>query len=504
MPSSSLMRLKSLGMDAHHEFVAYLHRDSHICRSEGFESQARIRLTLGVKSIIATLNVVHSGLLTLDEIGLSISAEEALDAQAGDRIEATQAPPLDSLSQLRSKIYGHALDQTALDAIIRDITGGHYSNVHVAAFLTAMANDRTTLHETADLTRSMVQAGDRLRWPAPIVADKHCVGGLPGNRTTPIVVAIAAAAGLIIPKTSSRAITSPAGTADVMDVMTTVTLNLPTMREVVEKEGACLAWGGALTLSPADDLLIRVARTLEIDSNVQLVASVLSKKIAAGATHVVIDMPVGPTAKIRSKEDADRLQTLMEHVAFENGLNLRILRTDGTQPVGFGIGPALEARDVLSVLRCEKTAPQDLRQRALNLAAVLLEFCGQRPNGQALAEATVILESGRALKKFHSICEAQGGFKEPPSAPIRHAVKAHQKGWIESIDNRRLSRIAKLAGAPISKTAGVDIHVRIGDRVEPGMDVLTIHAEAPGELTYALDYLTSHPVCLYSHHQPGG
>ena len=503
MSSSSLMRLKSLGMDAHHEFVAYLHRDSHICRSEGFESQARIRLTLGIKSIIATLNVVHSELLDLDEIGLSISAEEALEAQAGDQLEATQAPPLDSLSQLRSKIYGHALDQTALDAIIRDITGGQYSNVHVAAFLTAMASDRTTLNETADLTRSMVQVGDRLKWPATIVADKHCVGGLPGNRTTPIVVAIAAAAGLVIPKTSSRAITSPAGTADVMDVMTTVTLNLPTMREVVEKEGACLAWGGALTLSPADDLLIRVARTLEIDSNVQLVASVLSKKIAAGATHVVIDMPIGPTAKIRSMDDADRLQTLMEHVAFDNGLNLRILRTDGTQPVGFGIGPALEARDVLSVLRCEKTAPQDLRLRALGLAAVLLEFCGQRPNGQALAEATMILDSGQALKKFMSICEAQGGFKEPQSAPIRHAVNAHQKGWVESIDNRRLARIAKLAGAPISKTAGVDIHLRVGDRVEPGMPVLTVHAEAPGEMAYALDYLTSHPVFLYSQHPLG-
>ena len=502
MSSSSLMRLKSLGIDAHHEFVAYLHRDSHICRSEGFESQARIRLTLGVKSIIATLNVVHSPLLGLDEIGLSTSAEDALMAKAGDLVEATQAPPLDSASQLRSKIFGHALDQAALQSIIHDITEGLYSNVHVAAFLTAMASDRTTSRETADLTRAMVLSGDRIRWSAPIVADKHCVGGLPGNRTTPIIVAIAAAAGLVIPKTSSRAITSPAGTADVMDVMTTVSLDLPTMREVVEKEGGCLAWGGALTLSPADDLLIRVARTLEIDSNVQLVASVLSKKITAGATHVVIDIPIGSTAKIRSAEDADHLQSLMELVAFENGLNLRIVRSDGTQPVGFGIGPALEARDVLSVLRCEKSAPQDLRNRALNLAAALLEFCGHRPNGQALSEAKAILDSGRALNKFLSICESQGGFREPGKAPIQHAVKAHQRGWIESIDNRRLARVAKLAGAPISKTAGVDIHVRVGDQIEPGMDILTVHAEAPGEMAYALDYLTSHPVMLFGHQQP--
>lgn len=502
MPSS-LMRLKALGIDAHHEFVAYLHHESHICRSEGFESQARIRLTLGMKSIIATLNVVHSPLLGLDEIGLSISAEQALQASAGDRIEVTQAPPLDSASQLRSKIFGHALDQTALEAIIRDITSGLYSNVHVAAFLTAMASEHTSPKETAGLTRAMVLAGDRIRWAAPIVADKHCVGGLPGNRTTPIVVAIAAAAGLVIPKTSSRAITSPAGTADVMDVMTNVSLSLPAMREVVEKEGACLAWGGALTLSPADDLLIRVARTLEIDSNVQLVASVLSKKISAGATHVVIDMPIGPTAKVRSTEDADRLQSLMEHVAFENGLNLRIVRSDGTQPVGFGIGPALEARDVLGVLRCDRSAPQDLRDRALTLAAVLLEFCGHRPNGQALAEATEILDSGRALHKFIAICESQGGFKEPGLAPIRQTIKAHQKGWIETIDNRRLSRVAKLAGAPIAKTAGVEVHVRVGDNVEPGKEILTIHAQAPGELAYAMEYLTSHPVFLYTHEKAG-
>ena len=137
----------------------------------------------------------------------------------------------------------------------------------------------------------------------------------------------------------------------------------------------------------------------------------------------------------------------------------------------------------------------------MNLAAVLLEFCGHRPNGKALAEATDILDSGRALHKFISICESQGGFREPGTAPIRHAVKAHQKGWIEAIDNRRLSRVAKLAGAPISKTAGVDVHVRVGDRVEPGMNMLTIHAEAPGELAYAMDYLTSHPVFLNTHKQ---
>ena len=207
------------------------------------------------------------------------------------------------------------------------------------------------LQETIDLTRAMVGAGERIDWGRAPIADKHCVGGLPGNRTTPIVVAIAAAAGLTMPKTSSRAITSPAGTADVMETLTRVDLDVPAMRRVVESEGGCFVWGGALTLSPADDVLVRVERSLDLDSDAQLVASVLSKKIAAGATHALIDIPVGPTAKVRTEEHAQRLQALLEQVAAAHGLQLRALRTCGAQPVGAGVGPALEAHDVLAVLR---------------------------------------------------------------------------------------------------------------------------------------------------------
>ncbi len=487
-----LLRLRQLGIDTRQEHVIYMHRDCHVCRAEGFEAQTRVEVSLGVRRIIATLNVVHSELLAIGEASLSTSAWCALNAAPDDRVGVAHAPTLDSLSAMRSKVYGHRLGAAALDAIVADVAAGRYADLHIAAFLSACAGGRMDLQETIDLTRAMVKVGDSIDWARAPIADKHCVGGLPGNRTTPIVVAIVAAAGLTMPKTSSRAITSPAGTADVMETLTRVDLDLASMRRVVEREGACLVWGGALTLSPADDILIRVERPLDLDSDAQLVASVLSKKIAAGASHVVIDIPVGPSAKLRSKQDARRLELLLQRVASALGLQLRVLRTDGSQPVGRGVGPALEAHDVLAVLRGSAAAPSDLRQRALVLAGELLEFCGHSPPGLGRARAGLLLESGAAWAKFQAICEAQGGLREPGLAPLREPVLAERDGYVAAMDSRRLARVAKLAGAPGSANAGLALHVRLGDWVQRGAPLFTLHAQAPGELAYAKQYLTTH------------
>lgn len=498
------LRLRALGIDTQQQYVIYMRSDCEVCRAEGFEARTRLEVILGDRHIIATLNMlrpdmaqadgVQTTLLAAGEASLSISAWQALGAVPGDSIRVAHPPTLDSLGAMRAKIYGHRLEASALSAIIGDVVAGHYSDIHLAAFLSACAGGRMDLQETIDLTGAMVDAGDRIDWGSTPIADKHCVGGLPGNRTTPIVVAIVTAAGLTMPKTSSRAITSPAGTADVMETLTCVDLDLPTMRRVVEREGGCFVWGGRMSLSPADDILIRVERPLDLDSDAQLVASVLSKKIAAGATHALIDIPVGPTAKVRSEADAIHLQALMEKVALAHGLNVRVLRTEGTQPVGRGIGPALEAHDVLAVLRRDVAAPLDLRTRALVLAGELLEFCGHDKPGSGYAAAEKLLASGAAWEKFQAICAAQGGLRVPGVAPLQAAVLATHTGHIASIDNRRLARVAKLAGAPGALTAGLVLHVRPGDHVQRGMPLFTLHAESPGELAYAQRYLATHPI----------
>ena len=337
----------------------------------------------------------------------------------------------------------------------------------------------------------MIGVGERLDWGAEPVLDKHCVGGLPGNRTTPIVVAIVSAAGHRIPKTSSRAITSPAGTADTMEVMTPVALDISAMRRVVETEGGCIVWGGGLDLSPADDILIRIERPLDFDSEGQLVASILSKKAAAGSTHVLIDMPVGVTAKVRTAADAEALSRRLSIVAEDIGLCLAVHQSDGMAPIGRGIGPALEAHDVLAVLRRSPEAPDDLRSRSLDIAGMLLELFGRETSGRARAEA--LLESGAAEAKFMAICAAQGGFSEPGKAPHLHIVSAERDGIVTSFDNRRISRIAKLSGAPGRKTSGVLLHVSLGAHVECGAPLYEIHAETPGELGWALEYADSGP-----------
>ena len=487
-PDFHRLHARRLGIDTHSETVVYLRKDSIISRSEGFTSHNRILLKAGGMQTIATLYQVEGEFLHRDEAGLSDSTWQHLGLKQGDVITAEYAPPVNSLSSVRGRIFGQPLAEDTLQEIIADIVAGRYSAIEIAAFLTACAANPLSLREIIGLTHAMVANGERLQWEAPIVADKHSIGGLPGNRTTPVIVAICAALGLVIPKTSSRAITSPAGTADSMEALAPVALDRQTIRDVVEREGGCIAWGGAVALSPSDDILIRIERALDIDSEGQMIASILSKKIAAGVTHLVVDMPVGPTAKVRSTADADALERGLLQVADEFGLRLRVVRGDGAQPIGRGIGPALEARDVLAVLRGETDAPQSLKDRALALSGALLELTGKAAEGDGVAMAQAALEDGRAWAKFQRICAALGGLPTPPVAEHHKTLVAEKSGVLCAIDNRRIGRLAKLAGAPLDKAAGIDLHVRLGDRIAVGAPLCTVYAESEGELAYALLY----------------
>ncbi len=487
------LRLRRLGIDTYRQPVVYMHRDCLICRSEGFAAQARVKLQLNGREIIATLNVIDSGLLQWDEAGLSNWAWRALGANEGDVLHVSHLEELPSLGGVRAKLFGETLGQAEWSAIIADVAAGRYSDIQLAAFVSACAAGHMSVEETIALTRAMVEAGSRMHWEQTPIADKHCIGGLPGNRTSLIIVPIIAAAGLTMPKTSSRAITSPAGTADTMEVLAPVAHDIAAMRRIVEREGACIIWGGAVALSPADDALISVERPLDIDSPSQLVASVISKKVAAGSTHAIIDIPVGSTAKVRSHVAAHKLGNLLEQVGAVFGLSIQTIFTDGLQPVGRGIGPALEARDVLAVLRREPGAPLDLRERSLHMAGSLLEFCHAAREGQGYARAARMLYTGSALEKFMAICVAQGGFSEPLRARYTHTVESTGKGRIVEVGNRRLARLAKLAGAPRAATAGIDLHVACWDRIDAGTPLFTLHAETPGELQYALGSLASGP-----------
>lgn len=482
-----------LGIDSGDAAVLYLDARHAACTIDGFSAGVRVRVCAQGRSTIAQLNLVHGGILKPDHAGLSELAWRRLGALDGCELRVQPAPSPRSFPMVRSKIYGQDLSVDAARAIVGDIAAGLYSDIEIAAFITACAGKRLKVDEVFALTGAMVQAGTRLEWPGTPVVDKHCVGGLPGNRTTLLVVPIVAACGLTIPKTSSRSITSPAGTADAMETLAPVALDTARMRRVVEQEGGCIAWGGAVDLSPADDILIRVSRPLDFDGEATMVASVLSKKLAAGATHVLIDIPVGPSAKVRSEAAAESLSRMFLAVGRAYGLSVRTVISDGRQPVGRGIGPALEALDALAVLRNHPDAPQDLRERALALAGELLELGGKAEAGAGLAMARATLASGAALRKFEAICAAQGGMRVPEAGACRYAVLAARSGQVATVDNRHLARVAKLAGAPQDPGAGVLFHAPLGRPVRVGDVLYTICAESPGALARAVSHAAAHP-----------
>lgn len=487
------LKLKQLGIDTYREAVIYIREDSQICRSEGFEVHARVCVTLGDKTILATLNTIENGLLESGEVALSKYAWKLLDAQEGLNITLSHPKPLQSLSYVRSKIYGHSLEAHAFNHIIEDIASGRYSDIHIATFLTACAVGKLSEHEIIELTRAMTRVGERLEWDEAMVVDKHCVGGIPGNRTTPIVVSIVASFGLTMPKTSSRAITSPAGTADTMETLAPVNLSSSDMRRVVETEQGCIVWGGSVHLSPADDIMIRVERVIDLDSEGQLIASVLSKKLSAGSSHILIDIPMGAKAKVRTLDMAKSYERWFQRVGEALGLHIKTLVTDGSQPVGRGIGPALEARDILAVLQNDAKAPADLRDRAIAIAGTILEFSDDIETGSGAEVARGILSTGKAWQKFQAICDAQGGMREPKVAAYSHTIEAKYAGRVNSIDNRQLSRLAKLAGAPHDKAAGVLVYTPLESLVEPGDPFYTLYAESRGALNYALSLLEQIP-----------
>ncbi len=486
--SAPPLRARPLGLNTFQENVVLLPRNSPALRPERLAGQRKLEVRARCVTILASPMICDDeSLVGPGEVGLPQPALRRLGVSPGDPVTVAPARPPKTLEAIRAKISGETLSATDYAEITRDLAAHRWSDMEVAAFLVACAAFMTT-EEVLSLTRAMVDVGQRLSWDYQMVVDKHCIGGIPGNRTSLIVVPIVAAHGLIMPKTSSRAITSPAGTADTMEVLARVDLTEAEMRNAVETCGACIVWGGRINLSPADDVLIAVERPLSVDTPEQMVASILSKKAAAGSTHMIIDVPVGRTAKVRDRRSALRLKKLFEYVAAGIGISVEVLLTEANEPIGRGVGPVLEARDVAAVLENGPDAPQDLKEKALQLAGRLLEFDPQLRGGQGERRARELLESGAAAAKMEQICEAQG----PPPVKaalgaLAHEVCASRDGRVAAIDCLRIATVARLAGAPTDPGAGLQLLRKTGEAVARGEPLYRIYGSSPADFGFAVE-----------------
>ena len=486
-PARQQLNIRRVNLDTGRENVAIMSRRSKALRPEVFRGFSRVEVRHNSETLLATLIITDDdSLVGPGELGLAEPAFRRFAKPTGSKVTVTPAPSPLSVDFVRAKIQGRTLTADEIGAIVNDLVHYRYSDMETAAFLIGSASFLTS-GELLSLTNAMAQAGTKLAWDKPIVVDKHSIGGIPGNRTSMIIVPIVAAHGLTIPKTSSRAITSPAGTADTMEVLARVDLGIDEMKQVVSACHGCLVWGGHVNLSPADDILISVEKALSLDTREQMVASIMSKKLAAGSTHLVIDIPVGPAAKVRTATEAMRLRKLFEFVGDHFGIEVEVIITDGRQPIGWGIGPVLEAQDVMAVLANDPVGPSDLREKSLRLAAHVLENDPDLRGGTGYARARELLETGAALKQMQKIIDAQGPSScRTDLGTLKTDIAAPGDGTVTGIDCLRLNRLARMAGAPIDKGAGIRILKKIGDRVEKGEPIYRIYAFEPSEFELAV------------------
>ena len=479
------LKVKTLGLEAGGKFIVVLNRED--AEDLSVSSLERVRIRSRDNEVIAIVNIT-TRLIEKGTVGIYEEVKNSLNLKEGAEVDVEIAPLPASVYFIRNKLNRRKLTFGEIDEIIQDVVKGNLSEIEIASFVTALHAFGLDLDEATSLSTAMVKTGNVLKINRPVIVDKHSIGGVPGDKTTLLVVPIVAAAGLTIPKSSSRAITSAAGTADRVEVLMPVNLGLEEMQNVVEKTNGCMVWGGTLNLAPADDIFIRVENPLSIDP--LLLPSIMSKKKAVGANLLVLDIPTGRGTKVKTIGEADLLAKDFMELGRRLDIKVQCAVTYGEQPVGHTIGPALEASEALGVLTGEAKAP-DLVDKATNIAGILLEMSG-KSNGKETA--LEILRSGKAEKKMREIIEAQGGNPKVKTEDIHvgdqtDTVRSGKEGFILWINNASLAEVARLAGAPKDKGAGIYLHRKIGDRVKKGEPLLTIHVERDVKLQRALDGL---------------
>jgi AMP phosphorylase len=452
----------------------------------GLVPHDRVQVRAGERTIVALVNITES-IVQQDYVGVPRTVAAELKVEDGASILVRPTPLPMSVKYVHSKLRGARLGREELYAIVKDVVGRNLSEVEMAAFLMAEYYHGMDDDELISFTRAIAETGTQIDFEKTVY-DKHSVGGVPGNKVTLIIVPIVAAAGLLIPKTSSRAITSPSGTADTMSVLAPVEFSAQELRKIALKTNGAIVWGGGLNLAPADDAFITVEYPLQLDPEPQMIASILAKKLAVGTDFLVLDLPTGEDTKIPTSDEAHRLGSRFIELGVKLGIRVKCGVTYGGQPIGHAVGPALEAKEALQTL--EGAGPTSLVEKSTALAGMLLEFAGKAMKGSGQNLAREILEDGRALKKMLEIIEEQGGDPHVKSDQIptglnRQQIVAPMDGYLTHISNAAINQIARAAGAPVEKGSGLILFGKRGHKIAKGEPIIEIYAERKSKLEQA-------------------
>lgn len=445
----------------------------------------RVDLKIGRRDLTCILDITENKEIKDNQVGLFAETWDKLKVKKSDEITLVPAPKPEADIYIKKKLEGEKLSADEIDVIVKNIVDDDLSDIEMTYFVSGCFCNGLDDEETANLTRSIVKHGDQIKIKNKIVMDKHCIGGVPGNRTTMLVVPMITALGYYMPKTSSRAITSPAGTADTMETIANVVNDAPKLKKILKKTGGFITWGGGVDLAAADDKLIKVRYPLKLDPQGMLLASIMAKKFSVSSNNVIIDIPWGPQGKAKTKKDANALKKRFLSIAKLLGMKMKVVLTSADQPIGYGIGPLLEVNDVVKVLKNEPDAPKDLKKKALMLVTELLYLTGKHGlKSSARRTAKNVLKSGKAYEQFIKIVKAQGAKRLPKLGEFTYHVRAGKSGKVSAIKNKLLASVARQAGAPHDKGAGVYIYKKLGEKVNKGEKLFTIYAENENRIDY--------------------
>lgn len=472
------------------EPVVLMHEED--CAAIGVKENDRVSIS-GQKSTVALVTLsdtlVDKGVIMMPTPVMTRSG-----SKEGDEVEVIYSSKPDSVRSIRRKMDGEKLSREEIESVVVDILDNKLSKIEISAWLTALYINGMDIDEIADFTKSMAHTGDIIKFDREPVFDFHSFGGVPGNKITPIVVSIVAAAGVMIPKMSSRAISSACGTSDFVETFCDVEIDADSVKRISEETGGLFAWGGGMNIAPVDDLVIKIEHPLGINPRAQMLASIMSKKVAIGANYLLVDIPTGSGTKVPTIEVARAYARDLMDLGERLDMHIECAITYADQPVGSAVGPILEARECISILEGAKH-PSSVIEKACDCAGIILDMAGI-PGGAVRAKE--ILESGEAYKKFMQIVVAQGGRPDLKSTDLvpgkfSEDIVASKSGYVHSIHNKDIVAIAKASGAPNDKGAGLIINKKKGQRVEAGEVLFTIYADNEAKLRRARETAIRYP-----------